>query len=229
MKNTNNIRDELIKRYKNKNFCLDKTGVRTIELIGETFIADEDFIIRKPNLEYIERELEWYKSCNLNINKIPGDTPEIWKSISSIFGEINSNYGWCIWHKDNYNQYKHVLDELISNKDSRRATMIYTRPKMWEDYNKDRMSDFMCTWGAQCFIRENKLDYLIIQRSVDAVFGYNNDLAWHKYVQGVLYNDLLKNYPQLKQGNIIYQTGSLHVYERHFKFIEEIIKNEKKS
>ena len=43
-------------------FVIDKTGVKTIEILGESFIADEDYIIRKPSYEYIEREIEWYNS-----------------------------------------------------------------------------------------------------------------------------------------------------------------------
>jgi thymidylate synthase len=115
------------------------------------------------------------------------------------------------------------LRTLRKDKDSRRAMMIYTRPSMQYEYNKNGMSDFICTNTVQCLIRNNKLIYIINQRSCDAVFGAKNDLFWGRYIQKKLYNDLIEDYPELKLGDIIHQVGSLHVYERHFKFIEELI------
>jgi len=223
MQKVKDIRKKFIDLYNNEEFVIDKTGVKTIELIGESFIADEDWIIRKPNYDYAKREIQWYESQSLNVWDIPGKVPLIWQQVSDKDGYINSNYGWCIWSKENHEQYINAIRELKKNKDSRRATMIYTRPTMHTDYNKNGMSDFICTWGTHIFIRNNKLIYQILQRSVDSVFGYCNDFLWHQYVRDKLYLDLKDVYPELEKGNIIYTTGSLHVYERHFKFLEELI------
>ena len=54
-----NIRKELSFKYLAKDFVIDRTGAKTIEMIGATFIADQDYVIRKPAYKYIERELEW--------------------------------------------------------------------------------------------------------------------------------------------------------------------------
>jgi thymidylate synthase len=53
-------------------------------------------------------------------------------------------------------------------------------------------------------------------RSNDAVFGYKNDYAWQKHVLQELVNEL-GWYNQI--GDIYWNVASLHVYERHFKFI----------
>ena len=58
MLRVSNIQQLIIDKYLDKDFVIDKTGVKTVEIIGATFIADEDHIIRKPAYEYIERELE---------------------------------------------------------------------------------------------------------------------------------------------------------------------------
>jgi len=213
------IRNMFIDAYKNNEFTIDRTGSKTIEILGATFIADEDFIIRKPAYEYIERELEWYKSMSLYVDDIPGNTPAIWKAISSKDGMINSNYGWCVWSKENGNQYENVLNELKSNPDSRRATMIYNRPSMHTDFNKDGMNDFMCTFANTFFIRNGELHSHYIMRSNDSVFGYNNDFAWAKHVQSELAKELNVNV-----GKLIWTVSNIHVYERHFNFIEELIK-----
>jgi|TARA_B110000908_G_C10169760_1_gene410222 thymidylate synthase len=212
-----NIRKELSFKYLAKDFVIDRTGAKTIEMIGATFIADEDYVIRKPAYKYIERELEWYKSQSLNVNDIPGETPQIWKSIASTEGMINSNYGWCIYSKENGSQYHNVLRELKNNPNSRRATMIYNRPSMHVDMSRDGMNDFMCTYANTFYIRDGKLESHYLMRSNDAVFGYNNDYAWAKHVQNELASDL-----GVESGKLIWTASNFHVYERHFNFIEEL-------
>ena len=218
----NNIRNIFKEKLKNEDFVTDKTGVKTIEIINASFFADQDAIFGTPNLDYIERELQWYKSKSLNVNDIPGGPPEIWKMVANPNGYINSNYGWCIYSQQNGNQYQNVLNELIKNPLSRRATMIYNRPTMHDDYNKGGMSDFMCTNAVQYLIRNNKLNALVYMRSNDAVFGYKNDYAWQKHVLEELVTDLRNEWlDDIQIGDIYWNVASLHVYERHFKFVTE--------
>lgn len=218
MQTVKDIRAKLIQKYKDQEFITDKTGVKTIEIIGESFIADEDWIIRKPNYEYIERELQWYVSQSRFVEDIPGDTPAIWKQVADSEGKINSNYGYLIWSPENGNQYDHVKNELRNNPNSRRAVMIYNRPSMHTDYNADGMSDFICTYANTFMIRNGKLVSHYLMRSNDAVFGYDNDVHWAMYVQKMLASEL-----NVDVGDLIWTASSLHVYERHFKFIEELM------
>jgi len=218
MKTANDIRADLIDKYLAEDYVIDKSGAKTIEVLGESFVADENWLIRTPAYKYIERELEWYMSESLYVDDIPGETPQIWKDISSNEGKINSNYGWCIYSEENGNQYKHVLRELRNNPNSRRAAMIYNRPSMHLDFNRDGMSDFMCTFANTFMIRDGKLISHYTMRSNDAVFGYNNDVAWAKFVQGQLAYDL-----EVEVGDLIWTATNLHVYERHFEFIEALI------
>ena len=206
----------------NEVFVIDKSGVKTIEIINAAFEADEDHIVRPPNTEYIKREIEWYESQSLYVKDIPGETPAIWKAVADKNGKINSNYGYLIHSEENYSQYLSVLAELSENPDSRRANMIYTRPSIQMDAVFNGMSDFICTNNVQYFIRDGKLITSVYMRSNDAVFGYNNDLAWQKYVRDCLINDLeTDTYKRYLPGPIYWNVGSLHVYERHFKFLEE--------
>jgi len=214
----NDIRKMFKTAYENKEFTIDRTGAKTIEIIGATFIADDDHIVRTPSYEYIERELEWYKSMSLYVEDIPGNTPVIWKQIASTDGKINSNYGWCIYSSDNGKQYDNVLAELKSNPDSRRATMIYNRPSMHTDFEKNGMNDFMCTFANTFFIRDNKLHSHYVMRSNDSLFGYGNDYAWAKYVQKELALDL-----DVEVGDLIWTASNLHIYERHFPALEKMI------
>ena len=217
-----NIRNIFKEKLKMEDFVIDKTGVKTIEIINAAFFANQPTIFGTVNEDYVQRELEWYKSMSLNVNDIPGGPPEIWKMVANPNGYINSNYGWCIYSQQNGNQYQNVLNELIKNPLSRRATMIYNRPSMHDDYNKGGMSDFMCTNAVQYLIRNNKLNALVYMRSNDAVFGYKNDYAWQKHVLEELVIDLRNEWlDDIQIGDIYWNVASLHVYERHFKFVTE--------
>ena len=215
MHNVDHIREYFCDALHHEDFVIDKTGVKTVEMIGAQFVADEPLIFGSLNHDYIERELQWYKSMSLNVNDIPGKVPEIWKQVSDEHGYIHSNYGWCIWSDKNGRQYEHVRDELNKNPNSRRAVMIYTRPTMHQIYNINGMSDFMCTNTVQYFIRENVLSAYVSMRSNDVVFGYRNDFAWQKHVLEELGAEL-----GIETGDIIWNVGSLHVYERHFNLIK---------
>lgn len=213
------IRAELIRLHQAGQFVIDKTGVKVVEIIGASFIADEDCIFGELNHDYIHREKLWYESQSLNVKDIPGKTPAIWEQVADKDGFINSNYGWCIYSDTNGNQYQNVLSELIKSPFSRRATMIYNRPSMHTDYNKGGMSDFMCTYAVQFFIRDNELSCCVYMRSNDAIFGYRNDYAWQRYVQQKLLNELNNRGSNYELGNMYWNAASLHVYERHFNLI----------
>jgi thymidylate synthase len=212
--NIREVREHFREALKFEDFVTDKTGCKMLELRSASFVADEPAIFGTPNEDYIKREIEWYMTCSLNVNDIPGETPAIWKQVATKDGFINSNYGWCIFSHANGNQFHRVQNELAANPDSRRAVMIYTRPSMWDEYNKDGMSDFMCTNAVQYMIRHDQLEAHVQMRSNDVVFGYKNDYAWQKYVLEMLANSL-----EVRPSSIYWNVGSLHVYERHFHLV----------
>jgi thymidylate synthase len=72
----------------------------------------------------------------------------------------------------------------------------------------------MCTNAVQYAIRNNKLHAIVQMRSNDVVFGYRNDYAWQSYVLDLLCKDL-----NIERGDIHWNAGSLHVYERHFYLV----------
>ena len=221
MKTINEIREYFISALQNEDFVEDKTGVKTLDLVGASFLADAPAIFGTPNEEYISREIEWYESQSLDVEDIPGETPEIWKSISSDSGQINSNYGYLIHSDKNFNQYQSVLTQLLVDRQTRRAVMIYQRPTMHEDFCADGMSDFICTNTVQYLIRGNQVNAVVQMRSNDVIFGYRNDYAWQKHVLQNLVADINRlGEADYKVGDITWQVGSLHVYERHFKFVK---------
>ena len=216
------FRDELQKEI----FTIDKTGQKTIEMIGASFVADESAIFGTPNREYIDAEIDWYNGRSTNINEIFGITkapPQAWQYSANKFGEINSNYGHLIFSEKFHNQYLHVVEELINNPDSRRAAMIYNRPSIWLEYNEDGKNDFICTNAVTYYIRNRRLDAVVQMRSNDVVYGYKNDYAWQQYVMKRLIEDINVQRPdddQVFKGFMHWQVQNLHVYERHFDLVQ---------
>lgn len=223
-----NVFNKLHDKLHKEDFVIDKSGVKLVELIAPRLEFDPtqptlNFNGRKTPENYCKREVEWYDSKELSVYKIPGKTPKVWIDVSSYDGHINSNYGWCIYSDENYNQYDNALKTLINDRETRRSCMIYTRPNIQVEYNKDGMSDFICTFSTQQFIRNNKLEYLVSMRSQDGIFGFFNDFYWHCVVYDRLFTDLKKTYPELEVGKIIWIANSFHIYERHFEMLEQIV------
>ena len=216
------VRSYFINELRNENFTIDRSGAKTIEMIGANFYADEPAIFGTPNQDYIEAELRWYDSKSTNIYDIYGedrDPPQAWLYSANDHGEINSNYGHLIWSKKYFKQYDKVLNELMKNPDSRRACMVYNRPSIWHEYKENGKNDFICTNAVTYYIRNNELHAVVQMRSNDVIFGYRNDYAWQKHVFDLLRDDLYFNGIHLEEGNIHWQVQNLHVYERHFDLV----------
>ena len=218
------VRGLFIGKLRINDFVIDKTGQKTIEWIGASFMADEPSIFGEPNQDYIDRELNWYRSQVANVNAISGKVLVAWKLAANDWGEVNSNYGQIIYSDKYHHQYGRVLDELLENPDGRRASMIYNRPSIWEEYNENGKNDFICTNAVTYYIRDGELHCVVQMRSNDVVFGYKNDYAWQLYVLEDMvkdYNDCKnQNYEEIKVGSIMWQVQNLHVYERHFDLVK---------
>ena len=219
-----NIRAQFKQNFEDQEFVTDRSGQKMIEILGASFLANEPAIFGTPNDEYIAAEIEWYKSQSTNINDIYSDgqkPPVAWQMTANKQGEINSNYGYLIFSDKYYNQFNRVVEELTANPFSRRASMIYTRPSVWVDYNDQGKSDFICTNSVTYYIRDNKLHCVVQMRSNDVVFGYKNDYAWQKHMLEEVINQYLdlNIFDELEPGNIYWQVQNLHVYQRHFKLL----------
>lgn len=226
---TTDIRNIFLEKYRKGEFRIIGNEVqqsKTIEIQNAHFEVDKPWIVRKPNYEYFEREKEWYLSQSLNVHDIPGDTPKMWLACADKDGYVNSNYGWCIFSTENGSQYENCKNKLITDPHTREAIMIYNRPSMQTDFNKNGMHDFMCCQNVQYFLNEYDdnnilLDCIVNFRSCDAVFGFDNDSLWANYVLGKLAKDLgNETGKHIEAGRIYWNCGSLHIYERHFKFLE---------
>ena len=211
------IRQYFIQELRDENFTVDRTNSKTIELIGASFIADEEAIFGEPNVPYIDAELDWYLGCSTNINDIryKDEPPTAWQYAANKYGEINSNYGKLIFDDKYYRQFDNVINELNHEPDSRRAVMIYNRPSIWTEFDENGKNDFICTNAVSYYIRDGYLQSVVQMRSNDVVFGYKNDYAWQRYVMNMVANEV-----DCEVGSLTWQVQNLHVYERHFDLVK---------
>lgn len=217
------VRRYFIDELSQENFTRDRTGQKTIEFIGASFLADQPAIFGIPNQEYIDAEIKWYMDKSTNINalaKIYGKSPVAWQYSANKYGEINSNYGHLIFSEVFHNQFIQTSNELRNNPDSRRACMVYNRPSIWKEYNQDGKNDFICTNAVTYYIRDGKLHSVVQMRSNDVIFGYRNDYAWQKYVLAMVASDLREYGHEVETGDIYWQVQNLHVYSHHFHLVK---------
>ena len=199
---------------------INSNGSKQTELLFRSVSIDDprklsiDHPSRKFNPAYSVLEFLWYLSGHRKTNNI-GKCANIWLKIQDEHDEVESNYGTYILGK----QWDWVLNELESDRDSRRCTMVIHQP-----YHKTlNPKDLPCTQYLQFFIRENKLHLGVNMRSNDIIFGFCNDIFNFALFQQLMLNELRDIYPDLELGTYYHHAGSLHLYEIHNKMRDNIL------
>jgi len=168
---------------------------------------------RKFSADYATAEWLWYLSANPKVNNI-GKLAKIWTTIQDDNGEAESNYGCYLLP-----QWSWVIKELISDRDTRRATIVINQP-----YHKDKnKSDYPCTHYLHFFIRDDELHMGINMRSNDIIFGLCNDVFTFSLFQQLMLNELNSRGANVKLGTYNHHAGSLHLYERHYSMAAKIL------
>lgn len=158
---------------------------------------------RKWSKDYADLEWSWYLSGNRNADEIARHA-KIWKSCQDDMGNVNSNYGWQ-WRRNN--QIDYVINELKSNRDTRRAAITIYDAKEWETYTKDTP----CTYAIWFNIIGDKLNMSVMMRSNDLVYGFCNDQYCFSNIQKMIAKELL-----LDIGTYYHFVNDIHIYERHW-------------
>jgi len=186
---------------------------RSFELTDPTNLSI-GFPSRKFNINYAVMEFLWYLSRNKNVENI-GKCANIWLRIQDNQKEVESNYGSFILGE----QWEWIKNELETDKDSRRCTIVIGQP-----YHKTKnWHDIPCTQYIQVFIRDNKLHIGVNMRSNDIIFGLCNDVFNFALFQQLMLNELRVIYPDLELGSYYHSAGSLHLYDMHYNMRDNIL------
>lgn len=192
---------------------------------------------RNVNTKYMLGEFIWYLSGS---NDPAGILPysKFWDNLRNdenrpgySAGSINSNYGNRIFgfsdvpaflrNQDSgepHDQWADTIDLLTRDKDTRQAIMNIHVPSDRHEGNRD----ICCTLTMQFLIRENALHLIVNMRSQDIILGFTNDVFQFTMLQECMQVQLKEAYPKLELGHYFHNSGSMHVYERHFEMAEKI-------
>jgi thymidylate synthase len=227
-KNLNEAFVEELAKLKTRGNVVNSRGSKQLERTFVNFVIEDptqidiDVPARKFNKSYAIAEWMWYLSANQKINNI-SKLASIWSDIQDPYGEAESNYGSYIFTPNNRedSQWDWVINELVSDCDSRRATIAINQP-----YHKSKNpKDYPCTHYIHFFIRNGKLDMGVYMRSNDAVFGLCNDVFTFSLFQQLMLNSLNDKGMNLSLGQYHHSAGSFHIYERHFLMMDKILNN----
>lgn len=207
-------------------------GLKTLELLNTTLILTNpvnnllSLKSRKYSMDYLMAELKWYKSCDLSVKMIEKHS-SMWSRLKDGDGLVNSNYGFMVWRQTCPfvgSQFEWVIDRLVEDRDSRQAIINFNQVSHKYEGNKD----FPCTLTAQFLIRDNKLNLIVNMRSNDLIYGTCYDVPFFTCLQKRVL-DVLKEkdgFDGLVLGVYVHNVGSLHVYERHFSMLDELVKED---
>jgi len=201
----NNVspRGMLVKEIENYNYSLPP------------YIRFSSFKVRKLSIAYLKKEFLWYLKGDKFDTSIT-EHASMWKSIINEDGSFNSNYGQYFFGKEK--QFETVLKILQEDKDSRRASILL----LTKEHVSSNTKDVPCTYALNFRIRNNFLNMTVHMRSQDCVFGMGNDAPIFSFIHEMMFNLLLRAYPELKYGTYHHFVDSFHIYERHFNMLIEI-------
>lgn len=159
---------------------------------------------RKFNQSYADYEWDWYLKGDRDAKDI-SERAKIWKQMMvADTTEVNSNYGY-FWNYNN--QLNRAIDELKSNKETRRAIVVHYHLDELDRYKYDTP----CNDVLNFYIKNDRLHLTVFARSIDIWFGFCNDqYCFSKLMEYV------SEKTGYKVGHMHWFVTNLHLYERHF-------------
>jgi thymidylate synthase len=184
--------------------------------------------LRAPDtIRYFARELLAYFKGDLNIHNGLIQASHFWKKLADKNGNINSNYGYYIFHQElpeslsGKNQLEWVIKLLQKNRDSRRAFI-----KINQLVHKTPTLDFPCTIGLQFFIRNDFLCCEVSSRSTDIVTGLPYDMGFFSLLTELVHIILVESgMKTLCLGYTKMSTTFTQIYDRTASYAEQMLKN----
>jgi thymidylate synthase len=181
---------------------------------------------RNLSLRYMAGEMAFYLAGSTEASFI-SHYSRFWDKIKDKNGQVESGYGRYLFHSrtpTNANQFDYCLNQLLKDKDSRKAVMVIYDI----NHSVDNSLDNPCTLSMQFLIRDNKIHMTVFMRSNDVWFGTPYDVAFFAFVQERLmveYNKESKD--KIEMGTYTHIAGSLHAYEKDWEAIRKVANSER--
>jgi len=225
----NNV-DATLKLYKlvmnGPQILARETRSRNIHNVAVMFQSSQPVITnfhhRKMNLAYAKREWLWYLGADPKDDSIC-EHATAWKKLQQDDGSFYSNYGQYLFGKSEGqpSQFEYLIRTLRSDPQSRRASMTLLRAEHLYEGN----TDTVCTYAINFFINQGYLCMTVMMRSNDVIWGLTNDAFcfWNLHV--FVHTILQVAMPHLMIGTYTHMANSMHVYDRHYGMIANIVRD----
>jgi thymidylate synthase len=195
----------------------DRTGTGTRSVFGHQMRFDlaHGFPLvttKKLHLKSIIYELLWFLRGETNIRFLTKHGVKIWDEWADAEGELGPVYGhqWRSWpdrHGKGIDQISDVVDEIVSNPDSRRLIV-----SAWNVADIPRMALPPCHLLFQFYVAEGKLSCQLYQRSADVFLGVPFNIASY-----ALLTMMIAQVTGLEAGEFIHTFGDAHLYDNHLE------------
>jgi thymidylate synthase len=178
------------------------------------------FAARRFNPQYAKREWLWYLGADPMDASIEQYAAQ-WAKIKQPDGSYFSNYGQYMFGGPPImpSQFEYVVETLLGDINSRRASMVLLQP--YHLFHENR--DVVCTYAINFTIEELALHMTVMMRSNDVIWGFTNDAFCFSSLMEFVYLHLASRIGGLVRGSYTHFTNSMHVYDRHYGMIERIV------
>lgn len=141
-----------------------------------------------------------------------------WKQDDNTLGrsyayQLTNQYEYINGRK--LDQVDTILYKLKHDPYSRRIMFSYWNPN---DVHEKALQE--CAWAGQFNVRGNRLDFILIQRSVDLLHGLPSNWVGYYALQCALANVF-----GYEVGTFTHQMGNVHLYENQIELAKELIES----
>lgn len=180
------------------------------------------------------KELLWIWQMKSNrVQDLRDMGVKIWNEWEQEDGTIGEAYGFQLGKKNRtveieklgeglssyaiFDQVDYLIHQLINNPSSRRHITM-----LWNPDDLDSMSLTPCVYETQWYVRGNKLHLEVRARSNDMALGNPFNVFQYNVLQR-----MIAQVTGYELGEYIFNMGDAHIYDRHEKFLQQQIFNEK--
>ncbi|MBA2678456.1 MAG: thymidylate synthase [Ktedonobacteraceae bacterium] len=170
---------------------------------------------RVHNITFAIGELLWYLRGSDQADIVSFYNPR-YTTFSDDGRTLHGAYGRRIFSSalTGIVQWDAVLHLLRTDRDTRQAVLHFHLPSDLVIVSRD----IPCTCSMQFFIRENKLECLVMMRSNDIIWGTPYDVFSFTMMQEIMAKQL-----GIELGPYTHMVGSFHLYDRHIKLAQKIL------
>jgi len=228
-RNPNALFIDVLKTILNEGHDVAPRGMPTKELLGVTTVIDNPrerlltMPSRRTNAVFNLLEALWilaglravrylapynkqFLDFSLDIDPTP-QPADFYKDSALRDAHTNAPYGYRLRHSDpEIDQFKHVVESLKADRDSRQAVCALWDPHL--DSYASKVKDRPCNTTLYFKIRDGKLHLTVSNRSNDVTFGLYNV----NFIQFTIIQEALASILGVPVGTYRHYSDSLHAY-----------------